>query len=220
MEFVDSILTILLPFLLIFVLNIVLVMRLRKSFNDSTPRSFTRFLLSRKNQEKINETNASSSQRLSGPTFSEIKPKQAIHHHQQQHLSTCLLSSAEISRRRKNFRHITLFLVSISTCFLLLNSLYFYDKLRILFELICVRMSSTSSSSGQQQELDPPPVLDLTDPILLQSDRDEILHHFSRYFYYLNFAVNFYLYTLLGSSTKLRFLFSRLVRKRSKSDKI
>ena len=95
----------------------------------------------------------------------------------------------EIAKRKKKYRKISIYLVGISTSFLSLNFLYFYCKLVAFSKSIFYKHNTYIS------------------------DLDEIVERVSHYLYYLNFSVNFYLYTVFGSSIKIRNVLQQMTSK-------
>lgn len=240
LSFIDTILTFLLPFLIVLIVNVAILVKIRNFkktpkqstvlvYSKSCNFEFNHFPITLFNTTKSNERISASSQMKStsllqistNNTLIAKNPAQNNARSSSYRLSANQLvmvrsSNFEIIRRRKIYRKMATILMMISICFLILNFLTFVSKMIYFLRGLHYQMRSndlgssanttlSNSSMTINSEVDPnnSVVVSLRSH-LDASDMDELLERVACYFYYMNFSINFIIYTMFSSKFKLR----------------
>jgi hypothetical protein len=197
MMIIDMFLTMVLPFLLITLFNILIIVKLKKknnSFEFFLNKSVLLFSsvqpISSKSSRKSAKCSVKSSERITTSHVNELSPikpnevtkKPSMLQKARYSISIRWRNQTNLmlinSRKKFNFYKRTYILILISTCFLCMNTPMALCK---LWYFIKPSSSYTLNST------------------------EEILERFSCYVYYLNFCINFFLYNLKFSKLKLIF---------------
>lgn len=244
-SFMDAILTFLLPFLIVLVLNVAILQKMRNfKRTPKIPPQFLKpeilsyhdtFITIDTNQQMRQRANTldnsirhvsfskslphKSSRYRSSSTFSSRFMRSSVlsRSRQSSRESTQLVldkfNNFEIHRRRKIYRKMATVLMIISICFLLLNSLMFVSKTVYFFRGLGLQHQFRSYNNNNYKDdlnkrnaTNEGYIVETLDQsnYLKASNLDQLLERISCYFYYLNFSVNFFLYTLTSSKLKVK----------------
>jgi hypothetical protein len=185
MAFIDTILTMIVPFLLILTINILIVCKLMEI---KLAERFCCFVKS-KDSSSDKEKSSMITSEASGST---IRPP----------CSKLVLTKSERQRRNKAYSKTTKMLFILSATFLVLQTpialnkaWYFFKNQKSNTPTIELQFNITSSNSSSNHTT-------TSSQMRQTSPNEEIIERLACYFYYLNFSLNFFLYTFNGPKFK------------------
>lgn len=211
--FLDTILTILLPFFIILFINISISLKLKgcsilpqkwplchkqnTPTNTSPTITFTKYNNRNCSNNLLNANNV----RI-GKNYILTDPDEddSVASLRSMSRKMRLLSVGTNRRRRQTYSRTTSILILISVTFILLNSLMAYSKLRYHFaehdDDENEKMFNNGTTTTMISDED---VVDVGIRENVRSLNDELIERISCYLYYLNFSINFFLYVLKKS---------------------
>jgi hypothetical protein len=184
MSFIDTITTMIVPFLLILVINILIVCKLvgnkpfKRVISFNKPKSEASKLLEKRANLLIsidNKSRSSSSQVIKSNKFE-------------------LTINSSLNQSRK-YSRTTKMLLTLSVTFLLLNTpmafnkIVYFIKYSTLFDSKAQNQTHSMNATASRSSLE-------------RSTNEEILERLACYLYYLQFSLNFFLYAFNGSKFK------------------
>jgi hypothetical protein len=240
MSLIDSIITIILPFLLVLIINLAIIIKMIKykkskdlqtnnNNNNKATSRVSRFDINlvsidaEKEKGVRNETSILKSRNNQQTLdLKEMRNKTAIAesltlniNEINEHIrSGSFNSKIEIIRRKKVYWRMTHILLAITTSFLILNFPFCFLKLRYFIRGFAsiTKTAPHPHSTNQTTTLEYKNVTPVNQfkESMDASQIDELIERVTYYIYYLNFSINFILFAFSVSKSKLKIKLSKL----------
>lgn len=224
MAFIDTFLTMIFPFFLIFTINLMIICKLMKI--KPCTRICNSLKRTRSNRIKYRRNNNRLPIEPIRPHLTLLHPDGALPMRKQQKLKLRISNEAQV-RRSKAYSRTTRMLIILSSTFLILHSPIAFNKIWYFVKNLTLNKDiniqspidlnqnnisfnlTISHLNGDNRHIDEYSIRNDSSSSLHHkstnmeaSSSEEIIERLSCYVYYLNFSLNFFLYTLNSSKFK------------------
>lgn len=234
MSLIDSIITIVLPFLLVLIINLAIIIKMVKYKKSKDLTGVGTSNTTKNSRLELNLVSVGNDKSKTCKEISLLKNRNYILDKKQSRTTKAesltlnlneindqirngsFNSKIEIIRRKKVYWRMTRILLAITTSFLILNFPFCFLKLRYFirgFASITKSSQPTHSSASNQTDyknVTPSSSAASFKEHMDASIIDELIERITYYIYYLNFSINFILFAFSVSKSKLKIKLSKL----------